>query len=151
MSGVSEVSDTHKRAMLRGREAVARMRLKGGVWATRLYATLGGVTTLLAIFGPGGPHWVPAIVMAVWASALLIASNRIERGSRVDACILFGLFLLGSLGNFLTVGNINWFTGAVSAVVLLVLGNAVIGTFELAKIRKEEALIAYPPAPGPPR
>jgi hypothetical protein len=136
---VTDAAGTRLRAELRGREAVARSRIRIAVWVVRMFATLSAVTILIALFGPGGPHWVAALALGVWGAGLLLTAHRIERGSRIDAAILFGLFVVGDVARWLTVGNPSLFSAAVSVAVLLATGNALRGTFELARIRREEA------------
>lgn len=85
--------------------------------------------------------------MIVWGITLVIGAQRIQRGSRTDACILFALFLIGDVARWLTYGNISLFSVGVSVAMLLAIGNAVWGTFELARIRQEEATIPPPAVP----
>src|SRR5688500_14218678 len=96
------VSDTRRRAELRGREAVARWRMRGGLWAARLFATFNALSAILALVGPGGPHWRVAIALIFWATGLIIAAQRIENGSRTDAIVLFAIFLVGDLARWLS-------------------------------------------------
>jgi hypothetical protein len=130
---------------LRGREAVARWRLRAGLWAAWLSATACAINAVLAVIGPGGPQWRVAISFAGWAAGLIIAAPRIESGSRGDAVALFAVFLVGDLVRWLT-GHGSFWSGVLSVLVLLALGNAVWGTFALARIEHEKAEI--PPVPS---
>src|SRR5262245_51448201 len=119
------VSDTQRRAELRGREAVAQSRLTKGVWAAHFFATLNGLTAIIAIVGPGGPHWSAAAALGIWSAALSFAAQRIEKGNRFDAIALFLVFVLGYLGQWLSNDPPGMLGSIISVVVFAALGNAV--------------------------
>jgi hypothetical protein len=55
----TQLTDTHRRAALRGREAEAQWRIKAAVWAGRLYTLMFVVLSMVIILG--------ALVNGVWA------------------------------------------------------------------------------------
>lgn len=141
------LSDTHRRAELRGREAVARSRLMGGVWAARLFASLCGLDAVSSLFGFGGPALDAFIGFGVSAAIFGFASVRLEKGSRTDAIILLGLFILLTLG--MMVARESSIVGIVVMIVGVgALGNAVRGTFELASVQRDSASVPPPPPRG---
>ena len=131
------VEDTRKRAELRGRDAVASWRLRGGVWAAQMYAALTAVSAGLAIITPGGPFWRPAVFLAIWSAALAISAKRIESGSRLDACVMFLVFLAGDVARIVAGRQHGPLGLLISGATLLALGNAVWGTFALHRVNIE--------------
>jgi hypothetical protein len=140
-----EITDTHRRAALRGRESVARWRIQGGVWAGRLYTVLFAVATILPLVRREGPDWFSATLLAVLAAALLFATERMRRGSRVAACALLGLFVAGRLSAWLLAGQPIWNGLLWTVIIGGALANATWGTFALAAVQRDTALV--PPAP----
>jgi hypothetical protein len=104
-----------------------------------LLAIWNGITAVLALVAPGGPYWRWALGFVLLAVALVAASQRIQRGSRVGAAVLFALVLLGDLTQWFVAGRLGLFNIIVSLVVLAAIGNAIRGTFELHAIRNEAA------------
>ena len=135
------LSDTYRRAELRGREAVARSRLTGGVWAARLFATGNAMAAVLAIVGPGPPLWRAGISLGIWSAGMVIAAERIENGGRLDAALLFAVFFLGDVVRWLSGRHSGVLSLLISVVVLFALGNAVWGTFALERIRRERETV----------
>ena len=146
---MAEITDTHRRAALRGRASLAEWRIQGGVWAGRLYATLFAVLTIIPLLRRGSPDWASVVVLAVVAVALLFATERMRRGSRVAACFLLGLFVVARLGSWLLGGQPLWQGLIINLLVLGALANAVWGTFALEAVRREA--VHVPPAPARPR
>ena len=141
-----EITDTHRRAALRGREAVAHWRIKSAVWAGRLYTILFVVLSIVPLLRRGSPDWGSAIILLLFAGGLLYASERLRAGSRAAAIVLLVLFVLTKLVDWL-VGGAPLYAGALWTIIILgALGNGVWGTFALAKVRREAELV--PPAPA---
>ena len=142
---MAEITDTHRRAALRGRESVAQWRIQSAVWAGRLYAILFTVLTIVPLLRRGGPDWASAAVLIVIAGAVLFSTERMRRGDRAAACVLLGLFVLAKLAGWLLNGEPLW-NGLVWTVIIFgALANGVWGTFELAAVRR--AAVDVPPAP----
>ena len=142
---MTEITDTHRRAKLRGRESVAKWRIESGVWAGRLFAVLYGVLTIFPLLRRDGPDWASAAVLVVIAAGLLIATERMRHGSRAAACVLLSLFLAAKLGAWALGGEPLWRGALWSVIILGALANGVWGTFALAAVRRDAALV--PPAP----
>jgi hypothetical protein len=95
-----------------------------------------------------GPDWRGAFVLALLAGALLFATERLRRGSRLAACALLGLFVAGRLGAWFVGGQPVW-KGLLWTVILGgAFANAAWGAFALAAVRRDAALV--PPAPPRP-
>jgi hypothetical protein len=140
-----QVADTRRRARLRGKEAEAQWPIRAGVWAGRLYTVVFFVFALLPLLRRGGPDWIAVILLALVGGGILFATERMRLGSRVAACALFGLFVLTKLLDIM--GGAQWYAGLLWTVIIgAALGNAVWGTFMLAGVRREAALV--PPAPA---
>ena len=138
-------SDTHRRAAIRGRESVARWRINSGVWAARLFAVFFAVVSVVPLLQRAAPNWVGAVILALIAIWILVASELLRRGSRVAALLLLLAFLSAKLANWLVAGD-PIYSGLLGTVVVIgALANGVWGAFELAAVRREAALI--PPAP----
>lgn len=143
---MTEITDTHRRASLRGRESVARWRIESGVWAGRLFTVLYAVLSVLPLLRREGPDWVAAIAMAVMTVGLLVATQRMKHGSRVAGCVLLTGFVLAKLGDWLLGGQPLWRGIFWTIVIAGGLVNGVWGTFALAAVRREAASV--PPAPA---
>lgn len=140
------ITDTHRRAALRGREAEAQWRLTGAVWAGRIYTILFVVLSVVPMLRRGGPDWISAIVLLLFAAGLLYATERMRRGSRAAAIVLLGLFIATKLADWL-IGGAPVYAGALWTLIILgALVNGVWGTIALARVRREAALV--PPAPS---
>jgi hypothetical protein len=136
---IAEPSETHKRALLRGREAEAQSLIKSGVFAARMYATYLGLSTLLSIVA--GPNWRVAGILAFWTATILLSAKRVEQGNRIEAIILFIILFLGFLVS-LAGGGIPWVFQLLIAVATLVpIGRAIGGTFALARIRQDAGIV----------
>jgi hypothetical protein len=137
-------TDTHRRAAIRGREAVAQWRIKSGVWAARLFAVLFAVISVLPLLRRDAPDWVGGIIVAVIAVAILVASQMLSRGNRIAAIVLVTAFAGAKLASWL-VAKEPIYQGALWTVIIAgALANGVWGAFELAAVRRDAALI--PPA-----
>lgn len=138
-------SDTHRRAAIRGRESVAQWRIKSGVWAARLFAVLFAALSVLPLLRRDAPNWLGALILALIAAWILVASELLRRGSRLAAILLFLAFVAAKLGSWLVAGE-PIYQGAVwSLIIAGALANGVWGAFELAAVRRDAALI--PPVP----
>lgn len=142
---MSETTDTRKRAALRGREAVARWRIRSGVWAGRIFAVLFAVVSIVPLLRSGGPDWASTIVLALLAGGIVFATERMRRGSRIAACLLLLLFVAAKLSDWLLGGVPLWHGALWSVIIAAALANGVWGTFILAAVQREAALV--PPAP----
>jgi hypothetical protein len=140
-----EITDTHRRAALRGREAEARWRIRSGVWAGRIYTVLFAVLSILPLLRRGGPDWASAVLLALLAGGLLFATEQMRGGSRVAAVVLLALFIATKLASWLLGGAALWHGALWTVIIAGALGNGVWGTFALARVRQEAALV--PPAP----
>jgi hypothetical protein len=142
---MTETTDTHRRAALRGREAVARWRIQSGVWAGRLFALLFAVLSILPLLRQQGPDWGSAIVLALLAAGIVLAAERMRRSSRLAACLLLVLFVNAKLSDWLLAG-VPWWHGALLTVIIAgALTNGVWGTFALVAVQRDAAQV--PPAP----
>jgi hypothetical protein len=140
-----EITDTHRRAALRGREAVAQSRITGAVWAGRIYTILFVVLSIVPLLRRGGPDWASTVVLLLFAAGLLYATERMRRGSRAAAVVLLVLFVATKLADWL-LAHAPLYSGALWTIIILgALVNGVWGTFALARVRREAALV--PPAP----
>jgi hypothetical protein len=138
-------SDTHRRAAIRGRESVAQWRINSGVWAARLYAVLFGVMSVLPLFRREGANWIGAVILALIAVWILVASELLRRGSLIASILLFASFVAAKLAAWLVAGE-PIYAGALWTIIIAgALANGVWGAFELARVRRDAALI--PPAP----
>ena len=142
------LSDTHRRAALRGREFVARWRIQSGVWAARLFALFVGVTVLFPLLRQEGPDWLTAAVVLCLALGLLGGAELVRRGSRVAAVLLVVLYL-GLKAVDVASGTPVWHGALVSLIVLGALLNGVWGTASLATVQRDA--LTVPPAPTPAR
>lgn len=143
---MTEITDTHRRASLRGRESVARWRIESGVWSGRLFSVLYAVLSILPLLRREGPDWVGAIAMAIVTAGLLLATQRMKHGSRVAGCILLTLFILAKLSAWLIGGQPLWHGLFWTIVIAGGLMNGVWGTFALAAVRRDA--VDVPPAPA---
>ena len=142
------VTDTHRRAALRGREAVARGRITSGVWAGRLFTIIFAVAYIAPVIQRGGP-WLAAVsILAAMAAGILFATERMRRGGRLAACILLGLFVGAKLLSWLAGGQPLWSGALWTVLIFCALANGVWGTFALAAVKRDAAHV--PPAPPRP-
>ncbi|GLC28539.1 hypothetical protein [Roseisolibacter agri] len=139
-------TDTHRRAALRGRESVARWRLRGAVWAGGLYTITFAVLSVVPLLEPGGPEWGSLVVMVLATLGTAWATLRLRRGSRVAACALLGWFVFTKLASWLITGQPLWHGAIWTLIIGGALVNGVWGAFELARVARESADV--PPAPA---
>jgi len=138
-------SDTHRRAAIRGREAVAQSRIRAAVWAGRIYAALFAALTIFPLLQRNQPNWGGVAILVVIAAAVLGLSELLRRGNRVAAGLLLAAFVVAKLSAWLLGGEPLW-SGALWTVILGgALVNGVWGTIELAAVRRDAASV--PPAP----
>ena len=136
---MTALTDTHRRAALRGRESVARWRIESASWVGWLYVLNGIVVlTIGAVKGTATSIAVAAGGVGV-AAAMVYGIQRMRRGSRVAACAVVGFALFSVLTKGL--GEIN----VLDAIVLALLANGAWGVFQLAEVRRDAAHV--PPAP----
>ncbi|MFL5606009.1 MAG: hypothetical protein ACJ8AD_06150 [Gemmatimonadaceae bacterium] len=138
---MTEITDTHRRAALRGRESVARWRIESGVWAGRLVGLFYVVTSLLPVLTSRGQLWGVTLFFLLIAGGILYAAERTRAGSRVAACSLLAFFVVAKL----TDGRPLWAGALWTVIIVAALGNGVWGTFALAAARRDALLV--PPAP----
>ena len=146
---MTDITDTHRRAALRGREAVAKGRITSGVWAGRLFAVLFAVLAIAPLLQRGQPNWAGALVLAVIAGAILFATERMRRGNRAAACTLLGLFVGAKLLSWLAGGAPLWSGALWTVLIFCALANGVWGTFALTAVKRDAEHV--PPAPPRPR
>jgi len=142
---MTEVTATHRRAALRGREAVARGRINSAVRAGRVLSVVSGVVSVLPLALGVVRGWsVPGIGIAI-AAGIFLATERMQRGSRVAACVLLAVtgFMAYSTWHVATL-----VTGALLTVLTVVFANGAWGTFALARVQRNAA--HEPPAPARP-
>jgi hypothetical protein len=138
-------SDTHRRAAIRGREAVAQSRIRAAVWAGRLYAALFVALTIFPLFERNQPNWAGVVILTVIAAAVLALSELLRRGNRVAAGLLLATFVLAKFSAWLLGGEPLWH-GALWTVILGgALVNGVWGTIELAAVRRDAASVPAAP------
>ena len=145
MTEIGEVTDTRRRASLRGREAVARGRITSGVWAGRLYTIILAVLSIVPLLRRGDPDWLSAASLSLMAAGILFATERMRRGGRVAACVLLGLFVTAKLSSWLVGGTPLWQGALWTVVIFGALANGVWGTFALAAVQRDAEHV--PPAP----
>jgi len=135
---MTEVTDTHRRAGLRGREAVARRRINSGVRAGRVLGIVWGLASIvpLALREPRS-----LAVSIAFVAGILLATERMRRGSRVAACVLLALsgFVAIASGVLITVRVL--FAG-----LTVMFANGVWGAFALARVRRDAGHISPAPA-----
>jgi len=142
------VTDTHRRAALRGREAVAKGRIASGVWAGRLFTVIFAVGYIAPVLQRGKPWLAPTVILAILAAGILFATERMRRGGRVSACILLGLFVSAKLLSWLAGGQPLWSGALWTVLIFCALANGVWGTFALAAVKRDA--VHVPPAPPRP-
>lgn len=145
MTEPGETSDTHRRAKIRGRESIAQWRIKSGVWASRIFAVMIGVVTILPLVRQTGPDWITAAFFVAVTLGILFAGYKMSAGNRAAACIVLGLFLLVKLSDWTVGGQPVWNGLLWTVIIFSALCNGVWGTFRLAQVKKDALLI--PPAP----
>ena len=144
---MTELTDTHCRAALRGRESVARWRIESGVWSGRLYGAFYGVLAILPLLSgaKGAQSWGPALYFVVLAASILVATEQMKRGSRLAALVLFALFAAAKVSAWRMQGQSLW-SGLVWTVLIAGgLANGLWGTFALASVERDA--LTVPPAP----
>ena len=139
-------TDTHRRAAIRGREAVAQSRIRAAVWAGRLYAALFAALTLFPFFQRGQPNWAGVAFLCLLAVAVLGLSELLRRGNRAAAGLLLAAFVVAKLGAWLVGGEPLWQGALWTIVIAGALINGLWGTIEMAAARRDSA--AIPPAPA---
>ena len=137
------MSDTNRRARLRGRGAVAQWRIAGAVSAGRAFA---GVVALSAVFGSllskSPDAVIGGAIILLLAGVVLATSWRVSRGSRAAAVGLLALYLVMKLSSWKFGGESLW-AGALWSVLLIgAFCNGIWGTFELAAIARESDALA---------
>ena len=140
------VASTHDRARAAREDAVARSRLRTGVWIARLLAgiyVLGGAL-LLVLPGPDMPRWPAAMAAGLLALGLFLASSFLERGSRVAAVALLTITLAGTVAS-LRGGRAGLLGILFNLGALAAFANALRGTLALARSRREARLADHPP------
>ena len=144
-SADSQLSDTRRRAALRGREAEGQWRIKSAVWAGRLYTIVFVALSIIPLLRRGGPDWISASVLLLFAGGLLYSTEKMRKGSVAAAVTVLTIVVLTKLADWLLAGA-PWYAGALWMVIIIgALVNGVWGTVVLARVRREAALI--PPAP----
>jgi hypothetical protein len=138
-------SDTHRRAAIRGREAVAQTRIRGAVWAARVFAILFGVVSIFPLFQGDHPNWVGAIVLILLGLTVLGLGELLRRGNRLAASLLLAAFVIAKLSSWFVAGEPLWHNVLATVLIGAALVNGVWGTVELAGVRRDAATI--PPAP----
>lgn len=142
---MSQVTDTHRRAELRGREAVAMARIKSGVWAARIFAVMIGVSTIAPLLRRGGPDWITASIIVMLAAALVYAAQRMSGGSQVASRLLLVLFVLIKISDWMLTDQPIYAGLLWNVIVFCALCNGVWGTYNLASVRRDA--LTVPPAP----
>ena len=141
----STLTDTHRRAELRGRESVARWRLATGVWAGRVLAVVLAASGVLALVRHGGPAWGDVLVGIGCAIVALVLAQRIRHGSRPAAIAL----LVGypAIKGLMALAGEPWYQGLlVTVAIIFGLSQGIWGATSLAAVQREAALV--PPAPA---
>ena len=141
--GATTMSDTNRRAKLRGRGAVAQWRVAGAVWAGRAFAA---VVALSAVFGSllskNQEAVIGGAIILLLAGVVFATSWRVSRGSRPAAVGLLALYLVTKLSSWKFGGESLW-AGALWSVLLIgAFCNGIWGTFELAAIARESEALA---------
>ena len=139
-------SDTHRRAAIRGREALAQSRIRGAVWAARLFAILFAVLSIFPLFQSDHPNWLGAAVLILLALTVLGLSELLRRGNRIAASLLLVAFVAAKLSSWLLGGEPLWHGALWTVIIAGALINGVWGSVEMAAVRREAATI--PPAPA---
>jgi hypothetical protein len=136
------MSDTNRRARLRGRGAIAQWRIFGAVWAGRMFAVVVAIGALSSLLSKNPDAWIGGAVILILAGVVLVATWRVSRGSRPAVVALFLLYLLAKLSSWKLGGELLW-AGALWSVLLIgAFGNGIWGTFELAAIARESEALA---------
>jgi hypothetical protein len=139
---VTELTDTHRRARLRGRESVARWRVEGASWVGWLYGLTGVLSVAFGAIGGTGASVVGGVVNAGICAAMVFGIHRMRRGSRVAACAVVAVPVVLKL---LSAHPLLWSFWDVAVVA--VLANGAWGAFQLGAVRRDAA--GLPPAPEP--
>ena len=144
---MAEITDTHRRAALRGRESVARWRIESGVWSGRLYGVYYAVLAILPLLSGGKEvqRWGAALFFVILAAGILVATEQMKRGSRLAACLLFALFAATKISAWLMQGQPLWGGLLWTIIIAGGLANGIWGTFALASAHRDA--LSVPPAP----
>lgn len=144
-SADSQLSDSRRRAALRGREAEGQWRIRSAVWAGRVYTIVFVALSIIPLLQRGGPDWIAAIILLLLAGGLLYSTEKMRKGSVAAAVTVLTIVVLTKLADWLLAGA-PWYAGALWMVIIIgALVNGVWGTVILARVHREAALI--PPAP----
>jgi hypothetical protein len=138
-------TDTHRRAAIRGREAVAQSRIRSAVWSARLFALIVGALSIFPLLQADHRNWLAVAVLLLLALAVLGLSEMLRRGNLLAAGLLLGAFLLAKLSAWLLAGEPWWHGIFWTLLIAGALANGLWGSFAMAAIRREAATI--PPAP----
>ncbi len=132
-------TDTHRRARLRGREAVARWRIESASWVGWLYVVNALVVLLVGVATRAPGSLLAGAVTVGVSAAMTYGIHRMRQGSRGAAIAVVGAALLMSLSRGLAG------FGVLDAIVLALLANGAWGVFGLARVRRDAEHV--PPAP----
>jgi len=138
-------SDTHRRAAIRGREAVAQSRIRGAVWAARFFAILFAALSIFPLLQGGRANWLGASVLIILALVVVGLAELLRRGNRLAAGLLLAAFVAAKLSSWLLSGEPLWHGVLWTIIITGALINGVWGTIEMAGVRRDAATI--PPAP----
>src|SRR5215208_1532970 len=134
---MNEVSDTHRRAAIRGREALAQSRIRSAVWAGRVFAALFAALSIFPLLRRGSPNWAGVAVLVLLAIAVLGLSEFLRRGSRIAAGLLLAAFVLAKLSSWLVAGEPLWHGALFTIIIAGALVNGVWGSVEMVAIRRD--------------
>jgi hypothetical protein len=141
LSELKTSNETHRRAALRRREALARDRLTGAIWVARFYALLFAAVAILPTLRNGTGGLLQSALVIALAGALFGASTLLRDGSRWAAIGLLLAFVAIQVAAMLASGPPVWHNLVVSVFVLAALLNGTLGAFQLAAIRTEAATL----------
>lgn len=143
-----ELTDTHRRAALRGRESVARSHIAGAVWAGRVFAILFAALTVLPLIFGRDDAWADAILYSVLCIAVLYVTSRLSTGSKPAAISLLTLYVATKLADWLLLQQ-PLYNGLLWTVILVgAFCNGVWGTFALSAVKRDSALVPHAPPRG---
>ena len=132
---MSDSTDTHRRARLRGREAVARWRIESASWVGWLFAVNSLVGLLVGIASRTRQGLAASAGIVGVTAVLVYGIHRMRQGSRVAACAVVAAVLLMTLASGIDLFN---------AIVLALLVNGAWGVFQLARVRRDAAHVPPP-------
>ena len=142
---MTALSDTHRRSAIRGREAVAQSRIRGAVWAARLFAILFAALSIFPLLQGSRPNWLGAAILILLALVVVGLAELLRRGNRFAAGLLLAAFVAAKLSSWLLAGEPLWHGALWTIIIAGALINGVWGTIEMAGVRRDAATI--PPAP----